>query len=130
MAPDVQPPDGGPRAINLAEKFARFEERWSPRIIARVNDLDVKLVKVQGEFVWHRHADTDEFFLVHAGHLAIDLPDGTVELGPGECYVVPRGMEHRPRAEEPCEIVLLEPVGTVNTGDAGGNLTATGDPWA
>jgi mannose-6-phosphate isomerase-like protein (cupin superfamily) len=118
-----------PEAVNLAKKFALFDDRWSPKIAARINDLDLKLVKVEGEFVWHRHAQTDELFLVHRGQLTIELPDRRVNLVPGELFVVPRGVEHRPVANEVCEILLLEPVGTVNTGDAGGDLTAAEDPW-
>jgi mannose-6-phosphate isomerase-like protein (cupin superfamily) len=125
MARLSQPTD----VVNLAEKFEQFDDRWSPKIAARINDLDLKLVKVEGEFVWHRHAETDEFFLVHQGHLTIELPDRQVVLGPGDCFVVPRGTEHRPRADQVCEIVLLEPVGTVNTGDAAGALTSAEDPW-
>jgi mannose-6-phosphate isomerase-like protein (cupin superfamily) len=115
--------------INLAEKFAAFDDHWSPKIVARINDIDVKLVKVRGDFVWHRHEDTDEFFLVHRGRVIIEMRDGDVLLNAGECFVVPRGVKHRPRADAECELLLLEPVGTINTGDARGNLTALGDPW-
>lgn len=115
--------------VNLKDKFDRFDDRWAPKIVDRINDLDLKLVKVQGEFVWHSHAGTDEFFLVHRGALTIELRDRTVELRAGECFVVPRGTEHRPRAAQETEVLLLEPVGTINTGDAGGDLTADGDAW-
>ena len=111
------------KAINLNEKLALFAEHWQPRIVARVNDYDVRIVKVKGEFVWHTHDDTDDFFLVLDGHLTIQLRDGDVELGPGELYVVPRGVEHCPRAESEAAVLLIEPAGTVNTGDAGGPLT-------
>jgi mannose-6-phosphate isomerase-like protein (cupin superfamily) len=104
-------------AVNLAEKLASFSEHWSPRIVADFNGHDVMVVKVQGEFVWHSHADTDDFFLVLAGGLVIELPDGPVRLGPGELFVVPRGLEHRPVAEEETHILLIEPAGTPNTGD-------------
>jgi len=115
--------------VNLADKFNLFDDRWSPKIAARINNLDLKLVKAEGIFVWHRHAETDEFFLVHRGQLTIELRDRRVVLGPGECFVVPRGVEHRPKADQTCDVVILEPVGTVNTGDAGGDLTSAEDPW-
>lgn len=104
-------------AINLEDKLASFGEHWSPRIVADFNGHDVMVVKVKGEFVWHDHADTDDFFLVLKGGLTIDLPDGAVRLGPGEMYVVPRGVQHRPVAEEETHILLIEPAGTPNTGD-------------
>ena len=116
--------------VNLAAKLALFAERWSPKIVAQLNDYHLKLAKVQGEFVWHQHPDTDEVFLVLAGELRIELRDGEVALGPGELYVVPRGVEHRPCAAEECHILLIEPAGTVNTGDAaGGGIAATAGEW-
>ena len=118
-----------PSAVNLRDKLARFHEHWSPRVVAQLNDYELKVVKVQGEFVWHRHADTDELFLVIDGRMAIELRDGRVELGPGELYVVPRGVEHRPVATGECHVLLVEPRGTVNTGDAGGAYTAPNDAW-
>lgn len=117
-------------AINFADKLARFSERWSPRIVARMNDYHFKLVKIEGEFVWHSHAETDEVFIVIEGELVIELRDGRVELKAGEMYVVPRGVEHRPVARRgECRMLLVEPAGTVNTGDAGGALTAADDVW-
>jgi mannose-6-phosphate isomerase-like protein (cupin superfamily) len=110
--------------INLAEKLALVPVVFSPRIIGTLNDLKLMVVKVQGEFVWHAHEDTDDFFLVLSGRLTIELRDREVELGPGELLVVPRGVEHRPRAEEETHVLLIEPLGTPNTGDAGGDLTA------
>jgi len=104
-------------AINLADKLAAFSDHWSPRIVAAFNGHDVMVVKVKGEFVWHSHPDTDDFFLVLAGRLTIGLPDGAVHLGPGELHIVPRGVEHRPVAEEETHILLIEPAGTPNTGD-------------
>jgi mannose-6-phosphate isomerase-like protein (cupin superfamily) len=105
--------------VNLQEQFARFDDYWSPKIVASVNDYDVKLVKVQGEFVWHQHDETDEVFLVTAGQLRIQLQDrDDVVLSPGELFVVPRGVRHRPVAGEETHLVLLEPHATVNTGDA------------
>ncbi|HEX9032522.1 MAG TPA: cupin domain-containing protein [Streptosporangiaceae bacterium] len=110
--------------VNLASMLARFSDHWAPRKIAEVNDYDVKIVKVQGDFTWHRHAETDELFLVIDGQLTIQLRDGDVTLGPGELFVVPRGAEHCPRADAETAVLLLEPRGVVNTGDAGGDLTA------
>jgi mannose-6-phosphate isomerase-like protein (cupin superfamily) len=116
--------------VNLDDKFGRFDDRWTPRIVAEINDLHLKAVKVEGEFVWHDHPDTDEFFLVRSGQLTIELRDrAPVTLGPGELFVVPRGVEHRPVADGVCEVLLLEPAGVVNTGDAGGDLTAAADQW-
>lgn len=115
--------------VNLAEKFAMFDEQWSPKIIGEINDLHIKAVKVEGEFVWHTHGTTDEFFLVHTGQLTIQLEGGRdVKLEAGEFFVVPRGVRHRPVAERECQILLLEPSGVVNTGDTGdGDLTARAD---
>jgi mannose-6-phosphate isomerase-like protein (cupin superfamily) len=104
--------------INLAAKLAQFADHWAPRTIAGLNDYDVMVVKVQGEFVWHQHDNTDDFFLVLAGRLTIQLPDRAVTLGPGELFIVPRGVPHRPVAEEETHILLIEPTGTPNTGDA------------
>lgn len=118
-----------PLPVNLPETFARVTEPWQPRIVAQVNDYHVKVARFAGAFVWHSHPETDELFLVHRGTLVIALRDGEVRLGPGELYVVPRGVEHCPRAEGDCEVVLVEPAGTVNTGNAGGRRTAPGDAW-
>ena len=104
-------------AVNLAAKLATFSEHWQPRTIGQFNGHDLMVVKVRGEFVWHKHDDTDDFFLVLHGRLAIELRDRTVELGPGELFVVPRGVEHRPVAKEEAHILLIEPTGTANTGD-------------
>ena len=113
-----------PEKVNLAAKLALFGEHWSPKVVARFNGLAVQVVKVQGEFVWHRHEETDDFFLVLDGHLTIQLRDGNVELDAGELVVVPRGVEHCPLAADEASILLIEPAGTPNTGDAGGPLTA------
>ncbi len=110
--------------VNLGEKLASFDEAFQPRIVAYYNDNKVQVAKTRGEFVWHSHPDTDDFFLVLEGRLTIDLPDGSVELGPGDLYVVPKGVQHRPRADSEAQILLIEPKGTPNTGDAGGELTA------
>ncbi len=108
---------------NLSAAFDSFTDQWQPRRLTSVNDYDVKIAKVQGEFVWHTHSDTDELFLVHAGELTIQLRDGDVALGPGDVYVVPRGVEHCPKAEVETSIVMFELQGTVNTGDAEGERT-------
>jgi mannose-6-phosphate isomerase-like protein (cupin superfamily) len=114
-------------AVDLGRKLSLFTELWSPKVIARVNDYEVKVVKVKGQFVWHRHEDTDELFLVLLGRLRIQMREGDVEIGSGQMYVVPKGVEHCPVAEEETHALLLEPRGVVNTGDAGGDLTATRD---
>ena len=105
-------------AINLAEKLAQFSEHWAPRTVAQLNDYAVMVVKVKGEFVWHSHADTDDFFLVLKGRLTIRLRDREVVLHPGDLFIVPRGIEHQPFAEEETHLLLIEPSGTPNTGDA------------
>jgi mannose-6-phosphate isomerase-like protein (cupin superfamily) len=109
--------------VNLEDKFGRIGEQWSPKILAQLNDYHVKAVKLQGEFVWHKHEETDELFLVTKGSLVIRLRDWEVTLGPGELVVVPKGVEHLPLAEEECEVLLIEPAGTLNTGNAGGART-------
>ena len=110
--------------INLDEKLALFDEHWQPKIVGRYNDNELRVVKVKGEFVWHKHDDTDDFFLVLYGHLTIQLRDRDVKLGPGELFVVPRGIEHCPRTDEEAALLLIERRATVNTGNAGGPLTA------
>ena len=105
------------RAISLADKLGDFVEYWQPRTVAEFNGHDVMVVKAKGEFVWHKHDETDDLFLVLRGRLVIQLRDGDVELGPGELFVVPKGVEHRPVAEEEVHIMLIEPSGTPNTGD-------------
>ena len=115
--------------VDLADKCARLDELWSPRVVAELNDYQFKVARVEGEFVWHDHPETDEAFLVLEGTLLIDLPDRTVELSTGELFVVPKGVRHRPRAERPVSLLLVEPRGVVNTGDEGGELTAELDVW-
>ncbi|MEV2241540.1 cupin domain-containing protein [Micromonospora sp. NPDC049891] len=109
--------------VNLAEKLSQFNELWSQKTVAVLNDYEVKLAKLKGEFVWHTHEDTDELFLVISGRLTIQLRDGDVVLEPGELFVVPRGVEHCPVADEETAILLFEPAGTLNTGDVGGPMT-------
>lgn len=121
-------------AINLAQKLGLIAEPWSPRVIGEMNDgtpanIVFKLVKLQGEFVWHAHTDTDETFLVVAGALRMQFRDREEVLQAGEMIVVPRGVEHCPRADGECHVLLIEPRGVVNTGDAGGDLTARNDVW-
>lgn len=117
-------------AVNLTTKLAKIDAVWQPKIIARLNDYEVKLARLDGEFVWHRHPDTDELFLVLSGALSIQLRDGDVRLAPGELCVVPRGVEHCPRTEGgPCSVLLIEPAGTPNTGDAGGERAAPVGEW-
>jgi mannose-6-phosphate isomerase-like protein (cupin superfamily) len=110
-------------AIDLSEKLSTFSELWSPRTVTQFNNCDVMVVKVKGEFVWHKHDDTDDFFLVLKGLLDIHLRDRTITLGPGQMYVVPKGVEHRPVAREEAHLLLIEPTGTPNTGNA-----ATAEP--
>src|SRR5690349_10214824 len=115
--------------INFEEKLKKFSEHWSPKIIGQLNDYHLKVVKVQGEFVWHDHPETDEVFIVLKGNLQIHFRDGIASLNENEMYVVPKGVEHKPVAEQECHILLIEPAGTVNTGDAGNGLTAPNDVW-
>jgi len=114
-------------AVDVAEKLSSFSEYWSPKVVARLNDYEIKVVKVKGEFVWHSHEDTDELFLVVNGELTIQLRNGNVTLSPGQLFVVPRGVEHCPIAHGEVHAVLFEPVGVVNTGNAGGTMTAAYD---
>ena len=115
--------------LDLRESLASFSEHWTPHVLTELNDYQVKLAKLKGEFVWHSHADTDELFLVLEGSLILDLPGGAVELKQGQMYVVPKGVEHRPRADEECHLLLVEPRGVVNTGEARGEFTAANDRW-
>ena len=116
--------------VNFEEKLRKFSEHWSPKIIAQLNDYHFKIVKVQGEFVWHDHPETDEVFIVLKGHLDILFRDGRVSLNEGEMYVVPKSVEQKPFAESECHVLLIEPAGTVNTGDAKDSfMTAPSDVW-
>lgn len=118
-------------AINLVERLARVHRPWSPRVVAELNDLQFKVVKLDGAFVWHRHDDTDEAFLVVHGEMCIGFRDrDEVVLRAGELFVVPRGVEHITRADHECHALIIEPRGVTNTGDAGGTLTADNDVWA
>jgi mannose-6-phosphate isomerase-like protein (cupin superfamily) len=115
--------------INFKDKFAKFDNHWSPRVIAEMNDYQFKLVKVAGDFVWHDHPDTDEVFIVMDGVLDIEFEDGKVTLAAGEMFVVPKGVKHKPRAVQECKVLLVEPKGVVNTGDATSELKAENDVW-
>src|SRR5215510_866079 len=117
------------QSINVAEKLSKFSEHWSPRIVAQMNDYHFKLAKVEGEFIWHDHPETDEVFLVIKGKLELHLRDGKVTLNEGEMYVVPKGVEHKPVAEEECHILLIEPAGTINTGNVVDEKTITNTAW-
>jgi mannose-6-phosphate isomerase-like protein (cupin superfamily) len=116
-------------SINFGDKFGRFSQHWSPRVIAEMNDYQFKLAKIQGEFVWHEHADTDEVFIIIDGQMTIEFRDGSVTMKAGEMFVVPKGVEHKPVAAEECKVLLVEPRGVVNTGDTESSLTATNGVW-
>ena len=116
-------------AINFADKLGLIDDQWSPRVIAEMNDYQFKLVKVEGDFIWHDHRDTDETFIVLEGELRIDFRDGAVTLKAGEMFVVPKGVEHKPYAECEARLLLIEPRGVVNTGHEGGQRTAKNDVW-
>lgn len=117
------------KTINLAQKFGLFAEQWQPKVIAEMNDYQFKIVKLEGDFIWHDHQDTDEAFIVLEGNLRIDFRDGSVDIGPGEMYVVPKGVEHKPFAAEEVKLLLVEPRGVLNTGREGGDRTAENDVW-
>lgn len=118
------------KSINIAEKLSLFAEQWSPKVVAEMNDYQFKLVKLEGDFVWHDHPDTDEAFIVLKGSLRIDFRDGHVNLSEGEMYVVPKGVEHKPYAENEAEVMLIEPKGVLNTGGSEiSERTAANDVW-
>ncbi|OUX37698.1 MAG: cupin [Candidatus Pelagibacter sp. TMED273] len=115
--------------INIDNKYSKFTKYWSPRIIAEMNDYQFKLAKIKGEFIWHKHKDTDETFIVLEGQMTIKFRDGQVTLDKNEMYVVPKGVEHKPCANEECKILVIEPKGVINTGDSGGELTINEEIW-
>jgi mannose-6-phosphate isomerase-like protein (cupin superfamily) len=117
------------QVVNFQQKLQLFSDHWSPKIISQMNDYHIKLVKIHGEFVWHSHAETDEVFIVLAGRMEIHFRDGLATLNSGEMLIVPKSVEHKPYAEAECSILLIEPAGTVNTGDAGGDMTARDNVW-
>ena len=115
--------------VNIREKLSMFSEKWSPKVIAEMNDYQFKLVKIEGEFVWHNHSETDEVFIVLEGRMKIEFEDKTVQLNEGEMYVVPKGVRHKPSAEHECRIMLVEPKGVINTGEVESALRAPNDEW-
>jgi mannose-6-phosphate isomerase-like protein (cupin superfamily) len=117
------------KAINLQQKLALFNEHWQPKVVAEMNDYQFKLVKIQGDFIWHDHKHTDETFMVLDGQLRLDFRDGVVDLSAGEMFVVPKGVEHKPYAEREVKLLLIEPRGVLNTGHEGGERTAKSDVW-
>tara|TARA_B100001059_G_scaffold97336_1_gene96606 strand:- start:2740 stop:3099 length:360 start_codon:yes stop_codon:yes gene_type:complete len=117
------------KKINLKSKFNKFNDRWSPKVIAEMNDYQFKLVKIKNDFVWHKHDDTDEVFIVVEGKIHIEFEDKTIEINEGEMIVVPKGTKHKPYAIEEAKIMLVEPSGIINTGDNQGHLTAPNDEW-
>lgn len=126
LAPEQR---GQYKPINLLDKILQLDGHWQPRVVAEMNDYQFKVVKIVGDFVWHRHADTDETFIVLDGHLRIDFRDRSIELHPGEMAVVPKGVEHKPYAESEVKLLLIEPRGVVNTGDTTNERTAENDVW-
>jgi mannose-6-phosphate isomerase-like protein (cupin superfamily) len=117
------------KSINFQEKLAHFFDHWSPKIVAQMNNYHFKLVKFQGDFVWHSHENTDEVFITLEGEMSIEFRDGKVDMKSGEMFVVPKGVEHKPYAEKECKIMLVEPAGTINTGKVGGDLTEGDNVW-
>ena len=115
--------------INFQDKLAKIPDFWQPRVVAEMNDYQFKLVRIEGDFIWHDHPETDETFIVLEGRLRLDFRDGSVTLGPGEMFVVPKGVEHKPCAETEVRMMLIEPRGTLNTGEVGGERTAVNDRW-
>ena len=116
-------------AVNFADKFARVDQQWQQRVIAEMNDYQFKIARLEGDFIWHDHPDTDETFIVVEGELRIDFRDGSVLVRAGEMFVVPKGKEHKPFAEREVKLLLIEPRGTLNTGNAGGERTVPSDIW-
>jgi len=119
----------GYQAINFRQKFGLFSEQWQPKVVAEMNDYQFKVVKLQGDFIWHDHKETDETFIVVEGTLRIDFRDGCVYVSSGEMFVVPKGVEHKPYAEQEVRLLLIEPRGVLNTGHEGGERTAANDVW-
>lgn len=117
------------KAINFAQKLGLFDEQWAPKVVAEMNDYQFKIVKIEGDFIWHDHKETDETFIVLEGSLRIDFRDGHVHIGKGEMFVVPKGVEHKPYAQSEVRMLLIEPRGVLNTGQEGGERTAVNDVW-
>ena len=117
------------KKINLKSKFQKFTDQWSPKVIEEMNDYQFKLVKIENEFAWHKHEDTDETFLVIEGKMGIEFEDQTVELSEGEMIVIPKGKKHKPFADKEAKIMIIEPKGVTNTGDVINDFTAENDQW-
>ncbi len=117
------------RLVNFKEKLNKFNEHWTPKLIAEMNDYQFKLAKIKGDFVWHKHENTDETFIVIEGEMGIEFRDGKVKIKSGEMFVVPKNVEHKPYAQQECHLLIVEPRGVVNTGDIKNNLTAKNDVW-
>lgn len=117
------------QVINIEEKFTKISDHWHPRIVAQMNDIHFKLVKMQGDFVWHKHQETDETFLLIEGQLDVEFRDGTSSLKKGEMLVIPKGVEHKPYAKEECHLIMIEPAGTLNTGNTKSDITQTELEW-
>ena len=117
------------KKINFKEKFQKFSDQWSPKVIAEMNNYQFKLVKIQNDFIWHKHEETDEVFIVLNGKIFIEFEDETIEINQGEMIVVPKGVKHKPYAKDEANIMLVEPSGVINTGDKEGDLTAPNDQW-
>ena len=115
--------------INLKEKLSKFSDHWSPKVIAEMNDYQFKLVKIQGEFIWHNHDDTDETFIVIEGEMKIEFENETLQMNEGDMFVVPKGVEHKPWAENECKVMIIEPRGVLNTGNSESDLTSSNDVW-
>ncbi|HEX7774689.1 MAG TPA: cupin domain-containing protein, partial [Pyrinomonadaceae bacterium] len=115
--------------INFQQKFSLFTEQWQPKVVAEMNDYEFKVVRIEGDFIWHDHKDTDETFIVLEGDLRIDFREGFVNLSAGEMFVVPKGVEHKPFADREVKLLLIEPRGVTNTGHEGGERTAQNDVW-
>ena len=115
--------------INFKNKLSKFSDHWSPKVIAEMNNYQFKLVKIKGDFVWHNHENTDEAFIVLEGEMSIQFEDRKVTLNEGEMYIVKKGIDHKPYAENECKIMIIEPNGVINTGNVEGDLTASNDVW-
>ena len=129
MPTDTATPARSYQAINFADKLGRIHDHWQPRVMAEMNDYQFKIARLEGDFIWHDHPDTDETFIVVEGELRIDFRDGSVLVRAGEMFVVPKGKEHKPFAEREVKLLLIEPRGTLNTGNAGGERTVSSDIW-
>ena len=117
------------KPVDISSKYKLFSEQWQPKVIAKMNDYQFKIAKIEGEFIWHSHKETDETFIVIKGEIEIEFRDGSVNIKEGEMFVVPAGVEHKPKSKKESQIMLIEPKGVINTGDTGGRMTALNDQW-